>query len=43
LMTEFERRYVERALGAHGGDSDEASRASGIGRRYFQRIKARSK
>jgi DNA-binding NtrC family response regulator len=42
LMEEFEQRYVERLLAAHGGDVARAAAASGIGRRYFQKIKARS-
>jgi len=38
----FERRYVERILEAHGGSVARASAASGIARRYFQLVKARS-
>ncbi len=41
LMTEFERRYVERVLAVHG-DVARAASASGIGRRYLQMIRARS-
>jgi DNA-binding NtrC family response regulator len=43
LVEEFERRYVERLLAAHGGDVGNAAAASGIGRRYFQKLRARSK
>jgi DNA-binding NtrC family response regulator len=43
VVAEYERRYVERALAAHGGHVGRASEASGIGRRYFQRIRSRSK
>ena len=42
LMAEFERRYVERLLALHGGNVATAAAASGIGRRYFQMIRARS-
>jgi DNA-binding NtrC family response regulator len=43
VVAEYERRYVERVLAAHGGHVGRASDASGIGRRYFQRIRNRSK
>ncbi len=43
LMQEFERRYVERVLSDHGGDVATAAAASGIGRRYFQMIRARTR
>jgi transcriptional regulator with GAF, ATPase, and Fis domain len=43
VVDEFERRYVERVLAAHGGNMVRASATSGIARRHFQRIKARSK
>jgi DNA-binding NtrC family response regulator len=43
LLQEFERRYVERVLGDHGGDVAKAAAASGIGRRYFQMIRARAR
>ena len=39
----FERRYVERALAQHGGNVSQAAKASGLARRYFQTLKARSK
>ncbi len=43
VVLEYERRYVERVLAAHDGHVGRASDASGIGRRYFQRIRSRSK
>jgi DNA-binding NtrC family response regulator len=42
VVAEYERRYVERVLAEHGGHVGKASAASGIGRRYFQRIRNRS-
>ena len=42
LLAEFERRYVERLLEQHGGDVAKAAAASGIGRRYFQKLRART-
>lgn len=42
VQERFERRYVERVLEAHGGNVSKASIASGIARRYFQIVKARS-
>jgi DNA-binding NtrC family response regulator len=42
VLEEFEQRYVERLLEKHGGDVAAAAAASGIGRRYFQKLKARS-
>jgi DNA-binding NtrC family response regulator len=38
-ISEFERRYVERALTEHGGNITRAAAASGIGRRYFHDLK----
>ena len=43
VLEEFERRYVEQVLAQHGGNVARAAAASGIGRRYFQRIKAKQK
>ena len=43
ILEEFERRYVERWMSVAGGDVTEAARASGIGKRYFQKIRARSR
>ncbi len=42
VQERFERHYVERVLEAHGGNVSKASIASGIARRYFQVVKARS-
>ena len=42
ILEEFEARYVGSLLQAHGGDVARAAAASGIGRRYFQKLKARS-
>jgi two-component system response regulator HydG len=42
VVGEYERRYVERVLAQHCGHVGRASAASGIGRRYFQRIRSRS-
>jgi DNA-binding NtrC family response regulator len=42
LLSEFERRYVERLLREHGGDVSRAAAASGIGMRYFQKLRRRS-
>jgi DNA-binding NtrC family response regulator len=42
LLDEFQRRYVERVLVQHGGNVTHAAEASGIARRYFQTIRARS-
>lgn len=43
VVAEYERRYVERVLAEHRGHVGRASAASGIGRRYFQRIRNRSR
>jgi hypothetical protein len=43
VLDEFERRYVERVLGKNGGVVARAAAASGLARRYFQVIKARSR
>jgi two-component system, NtrC family, response regulator HydG len=40
-LSEFERRYVERTLRQHKGDVVKAAAASGIGRRYFNMLRAR--
>lgn len=42
VLEEFEQRFVEKLLAQHGGDVAKAAAASGIGRRYFQKLKARS-
>lgn len=41
VVTEFERRYVERVLARHGGNVTAAARASGVAHRYFQLVRAR--
>lgn len=41
LVSEFERRYVERALSKHQGNVAQAAAAAGIARRYFRLLKAR--
>jgi DNA-binding NtrC family response regulator len=38
----FERLYVARVLELHGGDVNRAATASGIGLRYFQKLRART-
>jgi DNA-binding NtrC family response regulator len=43
LLREFEQRYVARVLAQHGGVVTRAAAASGIARRHFQRLRARSK
>jgi transcriptional regulator with GAF, ATPase, and Fis domain len=43
LVDEFERRYIERILAKHSGNVARAAAASGIARRYFQIIRARSR
>ncbi|WP_438010412.1 sigma 54-interacting transcriptional regulator [Sorangium sp. So ce321] len=43
VVEEFERRYVEQVLADHDGVVSRAAAASGIARRHFQRIKARSR
>jgi DNA-binding NtrC family response regulator len=42
VIEAFERRYVERVLAAHGGNVSRAARASGIARRNFQILRART-
>jgi two-component system response regulator HydG len=41
VVAEFERRYLTRMLELHGGHVGRAAEACGIGRRYFQMIRAR--
>jgi transcriptional regulator with PAS, ATPase and Fis domain len=41
MLQAFEQRYVRRMLELHKGNVSRAAAASGIGRRYFQMIKAR--
>jgi DNA-binding NtrC family response regulator len=42
VLEDFEQRYVAAVLDAHGGNVAHAAAASGIARRHFQRVKARS-
>jgi DNA-binding NtrC family response regulator len=42
-IEEFERVYITRVLAEHGGNVMRAAAASGIARRYFHILKARSK
>jgi DNA-binding NtrC family response regulator len=41
IVDEFERRYVQHMLSLHGGNVTRAAAASGIGRRYFQMVRAK--
>jgi DNA-binding NtrC family response regulator len=41
VLDEFQRRYVEHMLALHGGNVTRAAAASGIGRRYFQMVRAK--
>jgi DNA-binding NtrC family response regulator len=41
VVAEFERRYVTRMLELHGGHVGKAADACGIGRRYFQMLRAK--
>lgn len=43
VLEEFKRRYVSHVLSRHGGNVGAAAAASGIARRYFQLIRARSR
>jgi transcriptional regulator with GAF, ATPase, and Fis domain len=43
MLEEFDQRFVASLLANHGGDVARAAEASGIGRRYFQKLKARTK
>jgi transcriptional regulator with GAF, ATPase, and Fis domain len=40
-IAEFERAYLERLLSVHHGDVSAAARAAGVGRRYFNMLRAR--
>ncbi len=42
VLEDFERRYLEHALGRHQGVVTHAAKASGVARRHFQRLRARS-
>jgi transcriptional regulator with GAF, ATPase, and Fis domain len=41
MVEEFERRYLEQVLAAHGGSVTRAAVAAGIARRHFHRLKSR--
>jgi two-component system, NtrC family, response regulator HydG len=43
VLEHFERRYIAQVLGVHGGNVARAATASGIARRHFNRLRARSK
>ena len=43
VVAELERRYVEHMLSLHGGNVTRAAEASGVGRRYFQIVRAKKK
>jgi DNA-binding NtrC family response regulator len=43
VVADFERRYVEHVLLLHGGDVAKAAASSGIGRRYFQMLRAKAR
>ena len=43
VMDEFRRQFVERALARHGGNVPKAAAAAGVSRRYFDRIRERSR
>jgi two-component system, NtrC family, response regulator HydG len=41
IVQEFERRYLGRLLGAHGGNATHAAQAAGVARRYFQLLRGK--
>jgi transcriptional regulator with GAF, ATPase, and Fis domain len=43
VLSDFEQAYVQKLLDLHGGDVAKAAAASGIGRRYFQKLRARTR
>ena len=43
VIEEFEQRYVERAIAAHGGNVSRAAAASGLTRRYFHMLRQKSR
>ncbi len=43
VQAEFERAYVTHVLGQHNGNVSRAAAASGLGRRYFQILRARQR
>jgi DNA-binding NtrC family response regulator len=42
LVAEFEQRYMQQMLKQHGGHIGKAAAASGISRRYFQKLRAKT-
>jgi DNA-binding NtrC family response regulator len=42
VIDAFEKRYVEAILTKHGGNVTRAAAASGIARRYFYKVRART-
>jgi len=40
-LDELERRYLEQVLAENRGDPSAAASASGIGRRYFNMLRAK--
>jgi DNA-binding NtrC family response regulator len=42
MLEVFAERYVARVLAEHGGNVARAAAASGIGRRYFEKLRARN-
>jgi transcriptional regulator with GAF, ATPase, and Fis domain len=43
VLEEFERLFVEHVLARHGGNVARSAEAAGIGRRYLQRLRAKSR
>lgn len=43
VLQEFERHFLERVLAANGGNVVRAAEASGICRRYFQKLRVRQR
>jgi DNA-binding NtrC family response regulator len=41
IVEEFEQLYIDRVLDAHDGNVSRAATASRVGRRYFQRLRAK--
>jgi DNA-binding NtrC family response regulator len=41
VLDEFERRYVEHALRAHGGNVTRAAASAGVARRYFHVLRTK--
>ncbi|WP_394824608.1 sigma 54-interacting transcriptional regulator [Pendulispora albinea] len=42
MTSELERRYVKHMLQLHEGDMEQAAKASGVGRRYFQMLRTKT-